>query len=261
MIIDTHAHLNLDPLKGNLDNVIRNAKESNIAGIVTVCTSLEDYQDLKLISNKYDMVFNSIGVHPCNVTAQNITSTKTLCELADSFIKTVAFGETGLDYYHSNENIEAQKESFINHIKAASMLKLPVIVHTRSAEEDTISILKSEMKVNNYSGIIHCFTASYEFAKQALDLGLYISIAGIVTFKNATVLQEIIKKLPLDRLLVETDSPYLAPVPMRGKSNEPAFTAHTAKFLASLLGIDQQYLIETTTMNAKKVFTKAKFNC
>lgn len=257
-IIDTHCHLNMEPFKNDLDSVIRNASDNNVKYMQTICTKLEEAQEVREIAEKYDNIYCSAGLHPCNVTNDNVPTPEKLLELT-SYDKVISYGETGLDYFHDETFKNSQKISFISHMNASSINKLPIIVHTRDAENDTADLLKSEMNNAEFTGVIHCFTASYEFAKKALDLGLYISIAGIVTFKNAKELQETVAKLPLDRLLVETDAPYLAPMPHRGKRNEPGFTMHTAKYLAGLLRKPYEEICEVTTKNAQHLFSKAKF--
>ena len=257
-MIDTHCHLSMDQFKDDVAEVINRAAQENVKYLHTICTKLTELADILKIADSYENIYASCGVHPNNVNSETIPSAETLIELS-KHRKIISFGETGLDYYHQNQNIKAQKESFINHIEASKNEKLPVIVHTREAEDDTIDILISEMKEREFSGVIHCFTASYDFAKKSIDNGLYISVAGIVTFKNALSLQEIIAKLPLDKILIETDSPYLAPVPHRGKRNEPAFVKYTAEFLACIFKKTRQEIEEITTNNAKKLFTKAAF--
>ncbi len=258
-LIDTHCHLNMEPFKDDLDSVINNANSAGIKYLHTICTSLEELPEIISISETNENIYCSVGIHPCNVTEKNIATSEKLSHLS-KHPKIISFGETGLDYYHDTKHIRVQKESFINHIHASHSDKLPIIVHTRDAEDDTIDILTSEMKNAPYTGIIHCFTASEKFARKALELGLYISIAGIVTFKNAITLQEIVSKLPLDMILVETDAPYLAPMPHRGKRNEPAFVKYTAEFLAKLHNKSIVEITEITTSNARRVFSKANFD-
>ncbi len=257
-LIDTHCHLNMQPFSDDLDAVIQNATNTGVKYLHTICTTINELPEILSIAEKNKNIYCSVGIHPCNVVVDNILPSNKLSELS-KHPKIISFGETGLDYYHDTREVKAQKESFINHIIASSQEKLPIIVHTRDAEDDTIEILTTEMRNSPYTGVIHCFTASELFARKALDLGLYISVAGIITFKNAIALQEIISKLPLDRLLIETDAPYLAPTPHRGKRNEPAFIKHTAEFLASLHNKSVSEIMNVTTTNAKKIFTKASF--
>ncbi len=258
-LIDTHCHLNMEQFKDDVELVIQRAKDANVKYLHTICTKLEELGEILKIAEKHENIYASCGVHPHNVSAGTIPTADSLSALA-KHPKIISFGETGLDYYYPDQDISAQKQSFVNHITASQSEQLPVIVHTRDAENDTIDIIASEMKNKSFPGVIHCFTASYDFAKKAIDNGLYISIAGIVTFKNANILQDTIIKLPLDRLLIETDSPYLAPIPHRGKRNEPAFVEHTAEFLARLFSKSLQEIQEVTTQNTKELFSKANFD-
>ena len=248
----------MQPFADDIDQVVLNAKGAGVKYLHSICTRLEELDGILELTQRHDNIYSSVGVHPDNAKKDTIPSVEELIKLS-KHPKIISFGETGLDYYHEGQEPPAQKTSFVNHINAASSEKLPVIAHTREAENDTIEILTSEMKNAEFSGIIHCFTASYEFAKKAIDIGLYISIAGIVTFKNAKDLQETVAKLPLDRLLIETDAPYLAPMPHRGKRNEPAYVKHTAEYLATLFGKSFEEVQEITTQNAKDVFAKADF--
>ncbi|MDX2050202.1 MAG: TatD family hydrolase [Rickettsiaceae bacterium] len=257
-LIDTHCHLNLGHLKNNVPKYVENARLQGVRYLHTICTKLEEFPDIASITDACDNVYCSVGVHPCNVNKENMVLAESLIDLSKNE-KVISYGETGLDYYHDGFDVSAQKESFLNHIKASQITKLPIIIHTRNAKDDTLDILKSEMKNENFSGIIHCFTEDYDFAKQALDLGMYISIAGIVTFKNAKLLQDVVLKLPLDRILVETDAPYLAPMPYRGKPNEPAYVSYTAIFLANMFNISLQDFISITSSNAARILAKGKF--
>ena len=240
MIIDSHCHLNMKDFKNDLDVVVDNAKSNNINGMLTISTMLDDFKMVKNISNKYQNIWYSLGIHPHNVDEKYKDVCKEVLKYQNDK-KFIAIGETGLDYYYENSDKELQKSSFINHINIARETKLPIIIHTRDADLDTIKILKKEYSKGNFSGLIHCFTATQELAEEVLSLGFYISISGIVTFKNAENLRNIVKNIPLNRLLIETDAPYLAPVPMRGKRNEPAFVYHTANFLAELLNLKNLY--------------------
>lgn len=257
-LIDTHCHLNLGYSPEEIPNLIENAKKLNVKYLHTICTGLNEFPEILAIVEKYNNIYCSVGLHPDNAKGDNIASVEDLIE-ASKHPKVISFGETGLDYYHEGFEKKAQKKSFLNHIYASQAEALPVIVHNRDSDNDVIDILQSEMKNKEFTGIIHCFTASYEFAKKAIDMGLYISIAGIVTFKNAKELQETVKKLPLDKLLVETDSPYLAPTPYRGKRNEPAYTYYTAEYMAELFSMGLEEFSSITTSNAEKIFKKAKF--
>lgn len=258
-LIDTHCHLNMEQFAQDRQDVINRSFKNGVKYIQTICTMLSEFDDILEIANNNENIYCSVGVHPCNVKQENIPKQDELFNLAKKNKKVISFGETGLDYYHSDKHIQAQQESFRTHLRSSSQALLPVVVHTRDAEEDTINILNSEFKNSEFTGVIHCFTASYEFAKRALDLGFFISFAGIVTFKNARNLQETASKIPLDRILVETDAPFLAPSPHRGKRNEPAYTYHTAEYLAQMHNKSLDEIAHITTDNARRLFTRAKF--
>jgi TatD DNase family protein len=253
-LIDTHCHLNMGNLHEELDSVIDRAQKNDVRFLHTICTKIEEFPQILSIAESSNNIYCSVGVHPDNCKG-NPVSTEKLIELS-KHPKVISFGETGLDYYHEGFNKEYQKKSFINHINASKSEKLPVIVHTRDAGTDTIDILTSESKSHEFPAIIHCFTESYDFAKKAIDLGFYISIAGIVTFKNAKELQDTVSKLPLDRILIETDAPFLAPMPYRGKRNEPSYVKHTAEFLSHLFSKKYDEIADITTKNALSLFKK-----
>ncbi|MCX4084297.1 TatD family hydrolase [Rickettsia hoogstraalii] len=239
-----------------LDSVIQRALENNVQYMQTICTKLEDFSIVLEIAEKYENIFASVGVHPCEVNeSSRLITDSEIIELT-KHPKIIGIGETGLDYYHQPYDKKLQKDSFVAHIHAAAATNLPIIVHTREADEDTIDILTSEMRNSKFPGLIHCFTSSKKLAEKMLDIGLYISMSGIITFKNATDLQEIVKYIPLDRLLIETDSPYLAPTPMRGKQNEPAFVRYVAEKVAELKNITSKEVANVTTRNFKTLFSK-----
>jgi TatD DNase family protein len=256
MLVDSHCHLDFKELHSRLDELLENAKNSGVEILQTICTKISEFDKILKIANDHDNIFCSVGVHPNNVAEEGVVKAEKIIELANHK-KVIGIGETGLDYYYENSPKAEQIESFKEHIKAAQTLQLPVIIHMRDAEEDTLKILKETLAEKNYPALIHCFTASEEFAKEVLILGLYISISGIVTFKNAKSLQDAVKNIPLEKILVETDSPYLAPVPNRGKTNEPSNTKHTAEFLAKHLNIPFETLAKATTDNFFKLFSKA----
>lgn len=258
MLIDSHCHLNFPDFEGKLDEVVSEATKNGVSHMQTICTKISEFEDIKAISNKYGNIWCSVGVHPNNVAEAEISTTSELVSLAKSFDKVIGIGETGLDYYYENSPRELQQKSFINHIGAARELQLPVIVHTRAADEDTVEILQKQTAKGAFPGLIHCFSTSSYLAHAAIELGMYISISGIVTFKKAHELQDIVKDLPLERLLVETDAPYLAPVPFRGKTNQPAYTRHTAQFIADLKGISYEEVERVTTQNFFNLFQAAK---
>ncbi len=258
-IVDTHCHLDLVEKQGlNLAEVIENCLQNNVKILQTICTRVTEIDKILHYTKLYDFVYASVGIHPCNVTEQPKTSAAEIIELCNAHKKIIGIGETGLDYYHDTSAIDLQKISFLEHIKASQETDLPLIIHSRNADLDMMEILQSEQKNKNFPALLHCFSSTKELSKKALDLGMYISIAGIVTFKNALELQEIVKFLPLESLLVETDSPYLAPMPHRGKTNQPAFTKHVVEFIAELKGLSAEEVAKQTTENFFKIFKKAE---
>ncbi len=257
ILVDSHCHLDMLIKEGvsELDLFVQRAAEKGVKYLQTICTDLENFPNILAIAQRYPNVYASVGVHPNEVKEQKI-SAQHLVNLS-LHEKVIGLGETGLDYYYETTSKVGQIESFQQHIIAAQQTDLPVIVHTRDAEEDTIDIITSAMRDKPFRCLIHCFTASEAFAKKMLELGVYISVAGIVTFKNAESLKSIVQSLPLSSLLIETDSPYLAPVPMRGKQNEPAFVLHVAEYIAELKGLAVEEVAKQTTDNFFKLFSKA----
>jgi TatD DNase family protein len=253
-LVDSHCHFDLlDLSKDEINNVIQRAQENSVAYFLNVCVKIADFPRVLSTAQNYPFVFASVGLHP-NETNEEIDEAA-LIKLAQPQ-KVLAIGETGLDYFRSSGEVEWQRERFRTHIRAAKKIQKPLIIHTRNAKQDTIKIMQEE-GASEAGGVIHCFTEDFAFAKQALDLGFYISFSGIVTFKNAAAIQEAAKQIPLDRMLVETDSPYLAPNPHRGKENEPAYLRHTAEYLAALRNISLQEMAEHTTENFFKLFKGA----
>ena len=255
---DSHCHLNMLDKKDNkptIDYFVTNAKKRNVSNILSVCTKLEELEDILYIAEKYSTIWASVGVHPLDITSK-ITNVEQIVELS-SHSKIVAIGETGLDFHYSVETKEAQIKSFVEHLEAGKVANLPVIVHTREAQKETIDLLKNHAS-KDAVGVMHCFTEDITMAKQALDLGFYISFSGIVTFKNADNLREVAKYVPADKILVETDSPYLAPVPFRGKSNEPSFVVEVSDFVADLRNINKEKFAAITTANFFNLFKKAR---
>ena len=256
LLVDSHCHIDFPDFSEDLDGVLERAAEKDVAYLLCVSVELEKFQRIKALTQAYSHVFSSIGTHPnsdCLLSGE---------PRVDDLVEgsrdrgVVAVGETGLDYFRSKGDLGWQKDRFRVHIRAAKIAKLPLIVHSRSAKEDTIEILRSE-GADECSGVMHCFTEDWPMAVAALDLGFYISFSGIVTFRNALDLQAVARRVPADRLLVETDSPYLSPVPMRGKRNEPAFVRYTAEFLARLREEPAERLFEQTTENFFRLFRKA----
>lgn len=258
MLVDSHCHLDrlkLDKYSNGLDGAIDAAQAQGVEHMLCVCISEENKSAVLEIADKYPFISASVGIHPSDVKNE-IVSVEQLARWAES-ANVVAIGETGLDYYYSQEFASEQQESFIRHLQVAKDKALPVIVHTRDAREDTIALI-SEHGCREAAGVLHCFTESWEMAKQAMDLNYYISISGIVTFKNALELKEVAKKIPADRLLIETDSPYLAPVPYRGKPNEPKYVREVAEYVAQLRGMSYEALAQQTGENFFRLFSKAE---
>ena len=256
MLVDSHCHLDYLEKDEDLDEVVARARRAGVGTLLTICTKLSEFQRVRAIAERFEGVFCSVGVHPHEAAEEGVEESSQLVELA-GHPKVVGLGETGLDFYYEHSPRAAQETSFRAHIAAARATGLPVIVHSRDADEDTLRILQEEHAQGPYGAVIHCFTAGPELAHAALDLGFYISLAGIVTFKKAEALCETVRQVPLERLLVETDAPYLAPVPKRGKRNEPAFVVHTAEKLAELKGVTADELARATTGNFHRLFAKA----
>lgn len=256
MLIDTHCHLDFSEIEEKFDSVMEDAKNAGVGKMLTVCTRFCDIQKILRIANRSEDIWMSIGLHPLNVMNDQRLQAKQIASLC-SHRKIIAIGETGLDNHYASGSAHVQEESFIEHIIAAQSTGLPIIVHTRDAGKRTIEIMRAAMLEKPFSGVIHCFTESMEFAKQALELGLFISFSGIVTFKNAVEIQSVAKYIPLDRMLVETDAPYLAPVPYRGKTCYPAYVARTAEFIAALRGCDYKEICDASTSNFYSLMKKA----
>lgn len=254
MLVDSHCHLNFPEFENDLPDVIKRAHNLGVQTMLTINTRLAEALDLQKIADTYESIFCTVGVHPHDAAEYAGPNLKQqIIELAQHR-KVVGIGETGLDYFYNNSPKNSQIDSFKNHLDASIQLNLPIIIHTRDADEDTIMCLK---EFPFAKGVFHCFSGSQDLARQALDLGYYISFSGILTFKKVEDLREIAKFVPLDRILVETDAPFLAPIPHRGKRNEPAFTLHTAELLAELKEIPFPEIAEATTNNFFNLFTKA----
>lgn len=256
MFVDSHCHLNYKGIVEDQAAVLARARGAGVTAMLNISTRESEWDEVIGLAEAQSDVWASVGIHPHEADAHiEIDAAKLIKRAANP--RVVGIGESGLDYYYDKSDREQQRTSFRSHIHAARETGLPIIVHTRDAEDDTASILTEEMEQGAFTGVIHCFTASAEFGRKALDLGLYVSLSGIVTFKNAADLQDVAKWLPEDRLLVETDAPFLAPVPHRGKVGEPAFVAETAAFLANLRGIPVDNLRAATAANFYRLFTKA----
>lgn len=256
MLVDSHCHLDFPDLTEDLDAVLSRAQEAGVGTMVTISTHVSRFDRVRALADAHDRVFCTVGIHPHHVAEEETVQTDELVAMAEP-AKVVGIGETGLDYYYERSPRDRQQDSFRTHIAAARETSLPLIVHTRDADEDTASILEEEMAVGAFPGLLHCFSSGPDLAWKAVELGLYISFSGILTFGRAEELRQLAAELPEDRLLVETDAPYLAPKPYRGKRNEPAYVAHTAKVLAECRGVSVEAITETTTENFFRLFTRA----
>ena len=258
MFVDSHCHLNYDAFKEDFDTLLERCTTLNVKTLLTISTKLKEAEDVLKIAANHSQIFCTIGVHPHEVEGEGVPSIEDLRALIKR-PKVVGIGETGLDYFYEHSPREAQKESFRHHIRLAKETNLPLIIHSRDAEEDILEILREEKAGDmEKPGVIHCFSGTKDFALETMAMGFYISISGIVTFKKASELQDIVQNhVPLDKMLVETDAPYLAPVPHRGKRNEPSFVVHTAEKVADLKGISLKDVEETTTENFFTLFERA----
>jgi len=257
LLVDSHCHLDYPGLSEDTDAVMARAREAGVGHMLTIGTKITAFDGVLAVAKKYDNVFCTVGIHPHEAGTEPAMDVQKLMTLADH-PKVVAFGETGLDFYYEHSPRADQERSFRVHIAAAREAGLPVIIHTRDADPEMAAILTDEMKQGAFAGVIHCFSSGPDLAATALDLGLYISISGIVTFKKAEELRAVVKTVPMDRLLVETDSPYLAPIPHRGKPNEPSYVKHTAATVAGLKDVSTDELATQTTANFFRLFAKAK---
>jgi len=256
MLIDSHCHLNYEGLAERHDEVLENARNCGVSGFLNISTRQREWAEIIGVAEREPDVWASVGVHPHEADAHPNLGASSLVEAANH-PRVIAIGECGLDYFYDKSDRAAQRERFEAHIDAARQTGLPLVVHTREAEDDTAEILSAAVREGGVTGVLHCFTGSAELARKGLDLGFYVSLSGIVTFKNAQDLQETAKWLPTDQMLVETDAPFLAPVPHRGKKCEPAFVADTASFVAQLRGEELEQLAEKTTANFFRLFSKA----
>ncbi len=256
-LVDSHCHLDFPELSGDADGVLARAREAGVGHLLTIGTKITKFEGVLAMAERFDNVSCSVGIHPHEAGVEPAMDVEKLTDLADH-PKVVAFGETGLDFFYEHSPRDDQERSFRVHIAAAREAKLPIIIHTRDADSETAAILEDEMEKGPFTGVIHCFSSGQQLADKALELGFYISLSGIVTFKKAEELRAVAKTVPMDRILVETDAPYLAPVPHRGKTNEPAFVAHTAALVAELKGVSASDLAAQTTENFFRLFAKAK---
>ena len=253
-MIDSHCHLDHEKLFNNIEDVIKRSKEVGIEKLLTICTTLESFKKIKLLINKDKMIFGTYGIHPHDAKNDKISSNLIINEIKENN-KIIGIGETGLDFYYNHSDKDDQIKSFEEHIKASIELNIPLIIHSRNAEKETLEIF-NKYKDNKLKILMHCFTGTKKFADSLLKLGAYFSASGIITFKNSAELQETFKSIPLNKMLIETDSPYLAPVPNRGKQNEPSFVRYTAQKLADIKKISNEDLINHTSSNFNSLFNQ-----
>ena len=251
-MIDSHCHLDYEPLFNNLDEILKRSKDVGIEKLLTICTTLESFEKIKLLVDRDDMIYGTYGIHPHEAKNDKI-KTKLIIDEITQNKKIIGIGETGLDFYYNHSDKTDQIISLEEHIKASIELNIPLIIHSRNAEDETLEIF-NKFKNHDLKILMHCYTGSKKFAEKLLDFNAYFSASGIITFKNSTNLQETFKFIPLEKLLIETDSPYLAPVPNRGKKNEPSFVKYTAEKLADIKEISKSEIIKITTSNFNKLF-------
>ena len=256
MIIDSHCHLTYEPMSSSLEETIKRANKDGVEFLLTISTEDKSFRNILDILDKYKCVYGSYGIHPHEAKQHKGIKFENIIEKVKQNKKIIGIGETGLDFYYNHSEKKDQIESFLEHIEASQKTNLPIIVHTRSAEGETFEILQKAVKKNNLKILIHCFTGSKDFAFKLLDIGAYISASGVVTFKKSKDLADTFKEIPLNRLLVETDSPYLAPEPLRGKPNEPSYIIHTVKFLSELKKVSIENISDSTSKNFFNLFGK-----
>jgi len=256
IIVDSHCHLDFPDFEGEIPDLVARANDAGVKRMVTICTKLKNEPSVRKIAEEHEAVFYAAGTHPMSAASEPLASVDQLIEISQH-PKMVGIGETGLDYHYTAESAEIQKKSLKIHIEAARETNLPLIIHSRAADEDMAAILKDGFKKGQYKCVMHCFSSSVELAKLSLELGFYLSMSGIITFKKSEELRSIFKLAPIDQVLVETDSPYLSPVPFRGKRNEPSYTAHTAEVGATIYGVDYTTFANQTTKNFNRLFSKA----
>jgi TatD DNase family protein len=256
MFVDSHCHLNYPGLVEQQAGVLARARQAGVSAMLNISTRASEWDEVIGLAEREDDVWASVGIHPHEADDHAEIDVESLVEHA-RHPRVAGIGESGLDYYYDRSDRNRQRASFRTHITAARKAEVPIIVHTRQAEADTALILEEEMGRGRFAGVLHCFTGTWDLAQKAIDLGFYVSMSGIVTFKNAADLQEVARKIPLERLLIETDAPFLAPVPHRGRTCEPAYVADTARFLSQLRGEPLEQLAEATTANFRRLFAKA----
>ncbi|MFD1623108.1 TatD family hydrolase [Azospirillum griseum] len=257
MLVDSHCHLDFPDFADELDAVVERARAAGVGRMVTICTYLTRFDRILAVAERYDDILCTVGVHPHQAAEEfDVTTVNALVERA-RHPKVIGLGETGLDYFYDKSPREQQQECFRRHIRASLDTGLPLIIHTRDADDDTMRIVKEETGGQRVKGLLHCFSSGRALAEEALEYGFTLSLSGIVTFKKSEDLRAIVADVPLDRILVETDAPYLAPIPFRGKRNEPAFVAHTAACVAAIKGVSAEELARITTANFFRLFDKA----
>jgi len=254
MIIDSHCHLNYEPMFTSLDETIERARREGVEYMLTISTEDKSFQSIIKIIDNYEKIYGTYGIHPHEAKNHQGITCDEIINKTKKNSKIIGIGETGLDFFYNHSEEKHQINSFLEHIKASQLTNLPIIVHTRSAEDKTYEILKESIKYKDFKILIHCFTGSKEFAFKLLDLGAYISASGVVTFKKSNLLAETFKLIPNNKILVETDAPYLSPEPLRGKSNEPSHIKHTVQFLSKIKNIDFKEFSEITSANFFKLF-------
>lgn len=255
MLVDSHCHLDFPEFAPQLDAVVSRAADAGIARMVTISTRVRKFDEILALAQRFDPIYCTVGTHPHNAKEETDVTVEELCRLAEH-PKVVGIGEAGLDFHYDNSPRDLQDASFRVHIAAARQTGLPLVIHTRSADEKTAEILDDEMEKGVFPFLLHCFSSGAALARKGIELGGYISFSGILTFKAAEELRSIARDAPEDRIMVETDAPFLAPVPHRGKTNEPAFVQHTAEVLASVRGVDQETIAQTTSANFFRLFTR-----
>ncbi len=254
MIIDSHCHLDYPVLYDHLDLVLKRAENNQVKKLLTICTTLESFDKIKIITAKYKNIYGTFGIHPHETKNYLNIDSNFIINLVKLNKKIIGVGETGLDFFYTHSEKNIQKNSFVEHIDAAIELKIPIIVHSRDAEKETYEILKYKKKNSDLKVLIHCFTGSQAFAKKLIDIGCYVSVSGIITFKKSSELASAVSNIPIENLLVETDSPYLSPIPYRGKSNEPSYIIHTVNKLSQIKNVSKEVVMEYTTNNFMKLF-------
>lgn len=255
-LVDSHCHLDFEDFEGELDAVIARARAAGVTRMVSICARIRNEAKVRAIAEAHEGIFYTIGTHPMSAAEEPLTSVEELVGFA-RHPKVVGLGETGLDYHYTPGSAEIQKTSLRIHIQAAQETQLPLVIHARAADEDMEAILAEGMKIAPYPCVMHCFSSGPRLAQAALEMGFYLSMSGIATFPKSQDLRDIFAAAPLNRILVETDSPYLAPVPFRGRRNEPAYTAHTARVGAQIFGLTEAEFAAATTANFDRLFTKA----